>query len=232
MYPVAEKVHYGHGLGSLYYSRPLQIKRKIDRDLKMSSEQSCVVVQLKDGKYWVGETSDKEGYIKKLFSKKSAPAYVKKHAPVQVVEVSQKSCAEVVAGLMRVHGKRNVRGSSFVDPLSTGKKALINKELRRDFAASNCQGTLYALLLKNGTYFVGRTDDLPETLASYQEGMVKGVYLTKRAKSLFDEDRLVEEMMFNFGIDKVRGGSYRGTTLEPYQRETLTKKFDYAQAQK
>lgn len=188
-------------------------------------KQCCVVAKLRDGRYWVGTTCSHDRYSKDLASRKSAPVYVRKHGFVEVVDrIEDKTCEEVVLELMRVHGTRNVRGTTFPSPaLSAERKRRVKEGVYPDLQSSSCEKTLYALLMQDGTYFVCRE------LVSEVVSRSKSIYLSKRAKTLFDEDALVERLMFTFGVDMVRGGSYSDTVLSDAQREVLEKKFAYTQ---
>ena len=192
------------------------------------NKKCCVVAKLRGGKYWVGTTTSRERYVKDLASRKSAPAYVLKHGFVEVhLIVEDETCEKVVLEMMRLHGKQNVRGSTFPSAtLSVNKKKQITKNIYPHLEATKCATNLYALLLIDETYFICTAETKEEALANNSNA--KGVYMTKRAKTLFDEDALVEQLMFTFGVEKVRGGSY--SSLTEAQRSTLESKFAHVRS--
>lgn len=187
------------------------------------NKKCCVVAELRGGKYWVGTTTNRERYIKDLASRKSAPAYVVKHGFVAVsLVVEDSTCEKVVLEMMRLHGKQNVRGSTFpAATLSANKKQCVVQGIYPDFAATKCATNLYAVLLTDETFFICTAKTKEEALTLHPKA--QSIYLTKRAKTLFDEDALVEQLMFTFGVDKVRGGSYSSPSTE--QRVVLEGKF-------
>lgn len=94
--------------------------------------------------------------------------------------------------------------------------------------------TLYVLRLEHDCYYVGTTTNLKYRLEQHRNG--QGSVWTKKHKMLatvkvvenvgnFDEDKYVKIYMAEYGIDKVRGGSYVTTDLPDYQLLALKKEL-------
>lgn len=81
---------------------------------------------------------------------------------------------------------------------------------------------IYILKLKQGKYYIGKSDDPHKRFIEHVEG--RGAYWTKKYEPLeleriienaspFDEDKYTKEYMSIHGIENVRGGSYTSETL-------------------
>jgi GAG-polyprotein viral zinc-finger/GIY-YIG catalytic domain/Zinc knuckle len=84
--------------------------------------------------------------------------------------------------------------------------------------------TIYVLKLRDGKYYVGKTDNIERRYTQHLEG--KGSAWTTKYSPIkidktipnaspFDEDRYVKEYMAKYGVDNVRGGAYTQVTLQP-----------------
>ena len=76
---------------------------------------------------------------------------------------------------------------------------------------------IYVLKLADNNYYVGRTNDFENCLKQHIEGSGSewtkiyrfiDIYETHNSNDSFLEDMIVKKMMYRFGIDRVRGGSY------------------------
>jgi predicted GIY-YIG superfamily endonuclease len=93
---------------------------------------------------------------------------------------------------------------------------------------------IYALLLVEGKYYIGKTHNLDLRFQEHKSG--NGSEWTKKYKpisiiesyennSTFEEDVLTEKYMMKYGIDNVRGGSYNKIELEDWQIKYIEHKF-------
>jgi len=93
---------------------------------------------------------------------------------------------------------------------------------------------IYILELENGKYYVGKTNNIDRRIKEHQSG--NGSEWTKKYKfiklitvkdetSIFDEDKEVKEMMYQFKIDNVRGGSYSKIILTAEEISILNKEI-------
>jgi predicted GIY-YIG superfamily endonuclease len=89
---------------------------------------------------------------------------------------------------------------------------------------------VYALVLENGNYYIGRTSNLNQRLVQHRQDMASAWTRLHRmiridcvweADNDFMEDNIVREYMLSFGIDRVRGGSYSQVELSASQRQFL-----------
>lgn len=82
--------------------------------------------------------------------------------------------------------------------------------------------TIYILKLRDGKYYVGKSDNVQKRFEQHLEG--KGSAWTKKYSPIniekkipnaspFEEDRYVKEYMSKYGVDNVRGGSYTQISL-------------------
>lgn len=82
---------------------------------------------------------------------------------------------------------------------------------------------IYILKLRDGKYYVGKTDNVEHRFEQHLEG--KGSAWTKKYSPIkiektipnaspFDEDRYVKEYMSKHGVENVRGGAYSQIDLE------------------
>ena len=97
---------------------------------------------------------------------------------------------------------------------------------------------IYILKLKQGKYYIGKSDDPHKRFIEHVEG--RGAYWTKKYEPLeleriienaspFDEDKYTKEYMAKYGIDKVRGGSYVTGKLNKEQLAFLQREIWGAQ---
>ena len=97
---------------------------------------------------------------------------------------------------------------------------------------------IYILRLKEGKYYVGKTNDVYKRYKEHSIG--KGAEWTRRYTPLcvqtiirnaspFDEDRYVKEYMSKFGVDSVRGGSYSQMVLDDAQKSAIEKELRTAE---
>jgi len=93
---------------------------------------------------------------------------------------------------------------------------------------------IYALLLVEGKYYIGKTHNLELRFQEHKSG--NGSEWTKKYKpisimesynhhSTFEEDVLTKQYMMKYGIDNVRGGSYTKIELEEWQIKSLEHEF-------
>ena len=99
---------------------------------------------------------------------------------------------------------------------------------------SNMSTTIYVLRLEGGKYYVGKTDNVQRRYQEHLNG--KGSAWTRehspvklertiKGASVFDEDKIVKELMAKHGIDNVRGGAYVNKKLDAVQTEALTREL-------
>jgi len=93
---------------------------------------------------------------------------------------------------------------------------------------------IYVLKLKNGNYYVGKSDNPEKRFLEHISGSGSAwtrkyppVSLHKvfKMKSPLDEDHKVKKLMLKHGIDSVRGGSYSSISLSEEQKRALKKEF-------
>ena len=94
--------------------------------------------------------------------------------------------------------------------------------------------TIYVLRLKGGKYYVGKTDNVQRRYAQHVSGQGSAwtrehapvkLERTIKGASVFDEDKIVKELMAEHGIDNVRGGAYVNKKLDAVQTEALTREL-------
>lgn len=96
---------------------------------------------------------------------------------------------------------------------------------------------LYVLHLEDDYWYVGRTTNVERRVKDHFDG--RGASWTQRHKpielvmerdvvGLFDEDNKVKGLMIQYGIDKVRGGTYSMCDLPDYQTRALKAEFIHA----
>ena len=82
---------------------------------------------------------------------------------------------------------------------------------------------IYILKLKEGKYYIGKTNNIEKRWNEHITGNGSGftkkykpISLIKTIKSIshFDEDKYVKEYMSKYGIDNVRGGTYSNIDLD------------------
>lgn len=93
---------------------------------------------------------------------------------------------------------------------------------------------IYVLRLKEGKFYVGRTNNITRRYQEHRNGNASAwtrkyapVELNRTIKcaSTFDEDKIVKELMATYGIENVRGGVYVNITLDSTQMELLTREI-------
>jgi hypothetical protein len=93
---------------------------------------------------------------------------------------------------------------------------------------------IYILKLKDGNYYVGKTNNVEKRFLEHMSG--KGSVWTIKYEPIeiekvipnsspFDEDRYVKEYMYKFGFNKVRGGTYVTEKLDESQEYNLKKEI-------
>ena len=98
--------------------------------------------------------------------------------------------------------------------------------------------SIYILRLKNGKYYIGKSDNPLKRYQEHLEG--RGSVWTRQNKpvavvkvienaSPFDEDKYTKEYMSRYGVDNVRGGSYSSLRLDDVQEEALERELRGAQ---
>ena len=94
--------------------------------------------------------------------------------------------------------------------------------------------TIYVLRLLGDRYYIGKSDNVPKRyqqhLSGYGSAWTKKYPPIALAKTIpnashFDEDKVTKEYMSNYGIDKVRGGSYVEVNLDEFQTEALNREI-------
>ena len=102
---------------------------------------------------------------------------------------------------------------------------------------NNSKSTLYALILAEGMYYCGVTDNLDRRLLQHKNGEgaewtkkyhFVDLHYTKPLEHPLDEDNEVKKLMSQYGIDKVRGGSYSNIELTHEQLRTLRRELTHA----
>ena len=95
--------------------------------------------------------------------------------------------------------------------------------------------TIYILRLKQGRYYVGKTErDINIRLMEHKRE--NGSEWTRKYpvldlcekhenQSTFDEDKFVKKFMLNFGINMVRGGAYSSIRLKKIKRRLLRRNY-------
>ena len=101
---------------------------------------------------------------------------------------------------------------------------------------------VYVIALEDGCYYVGQTENLKRRLKEHAAGGAMASEWTKLhrpiepveaivehvVETVFDEDTVTKMCMREFGIDKVRGGSYSTPYLSPAQIALLEKELIHA----
>jgi predicted GIY-YIG superfamily endonuclease len=97
---------------------------------------------------------------------------------------------------------------------------------------------VYVLKLEEGKFYVGKSKDVDARLRYHRKGAnarawtakykpVPGddaIYYQEVMKHNTYEDAMTEKVMFDFGIENVRGGTYSQEKLPPHQVQTLEDK--------
>ena len=97
--------------------------------------------------------------------------------------------------------------------------------------------SLYILQLQDDCYYIGKSDNVNDRIQQHIDG--QGSVWTKLHKVVkieniinnidnFDEDKYVKRYMQQYGIDKVRGGSYSQIELDSNTLTILQKEIDSA----
>jgi predicted GIY-YIG superfamily endonuclease len=93
---------------------------------------------------------------------------------------------------------------------------------------------IYVLKLQGDKYYVGKSKDIVGRYQQHVNG--QGSSWTKKYKPIsllecksdvspFEEDKVVKEYMYKYGIDNVRGGSYTQISLDQVQQEALNREI-------
>ena len=93
---------------------------------------------------------------------------------------------------------------------------------------------IYILSLRGNKYYVGKSGNIPKRIGDHFKG--RGSYWTRKFKpievldivenkSLFTEDNVTKELMYKYGIDNVRGGSYSQIKLSECDLYCLKKEL-------
>jgi predicted GIY-YIG superfamily endonuclease len=93
---------------------------------------------------------------------------------------------------------------------------------------------VYSLLCDDDTYYIGKASNVEKRFRKHKSG--NGSLWTRTHTPLkiveirenvspFEEDKMVKEYMFKYGIDKVRGGSYIQLELNSCQLYTLKREL-------
>jgi hypothetical protein len=93
---------------------------------------------------------------------------------------------------------------------------------------------VYVLRLEGGKYYVGKSEDVLKRYKAHQNGL--GSLWTRKYSPIcilrvhpkvspFEEDKITKELMSEFGIDQVRGGSYSSLDLDREQYRTLEREI-------
>jgi len=135
--------------------------------------------------------------------------------------------------------------------LMLGVERVILDEIKnREGEEEECNGSgpcIYALACKDGYRYVGSTCNLDERLRQHQVGEASAwtrkhpameleyhSYLppaTPDEELYLQEDFWTKSLMLEYGIEKVRGGSYTAVTLSEHQLETLQLELRHAKGE-
>lgn len=94
--------------------------------------------------------------------------------------------------------------------------------------------TIYVLQLAGGYYYVGKSRDVSRRLEEHRRGegcawtskhALECELETRPARSRFDEDNVTKEYMDEYGIDRVRGGTYSQVVLDADSVRLLQKEL-------
>ena len=89
---------------------------------------------------------------------------------------------------------------------------------------------VYALGSNDNKYYVGRCDKFPLNIedvkvsTKFKPIKIVEVVMTNDP---FDEDKMVKKYMEKYGIDNVRGGSYKSTKLKKREIKVIRKEINY-----
>jgi predicted GIY-YIG superfamily endonuclease len=95
---------------------------------------------------------------------------------------------------------------------------------------------IYVLLLQDDCWYVGKTTDLQKRIDQHMNGdgalwtrIHRPIEVASSQKKVgyWDEDNKVKSLMLNYGIEKVRGGSYVLPELPEYQILALKTEFKH-----
>lgn len=109
-----------------------------------------------------------------------------------------------------------------------------NIAITHDTTTPISNNVIYVLKLEDGKYYVGRTTNLHRRMIEHRNG--NGSAWTKKYpmvelmqamehESPFYEDMIVKTMMFRYGIENVRGGSYAQTKLSEDMYHSLKREI-------
>lgn len=90
---------------------------------------------------------------------------------------------------------------------------------------------IYGLLLDSHKYYVGKTTNITRRIDEHKNGVdgsawtrkypMKEVIFMEKVKTKYDEDNKVKDLMKEYGVDNVRGGSYSQLILEESVKSLL-----------
>jgi predicted GIY-YIG superfamily endonuclease len=93
---------------------------------------------------------------------------------------------------------------------------------------------VYCLLCEDNTYYIGKASNVEKRFRKHKSGNgslwtrthapIKIIEIRENV-SPFEEDKMVKEYMYNYGIDKVRGGSYIQIKLNSCQLYNLRREL-------
>jgi len=92
---------------------------------------------------------------------------------------------------------------------------------------------IYILRLENDKWYVGKSIEPEKSYQHHIQGCSKWTLIHKPLElykiiptsNTFDEDRYVKELMLEYGIDNVRGGSYNRIELSDYQYRLIQREL-------
>lgn len=97
--------------------------------------------------------------------------------------------------------------------------------------------TIYVLKLHGDKYYVGRTCNYDKRVNDHFHGygsewtrLHRPICVVRKQEtdSAFEEDKVVKEMMAQYGVENVRGGSYVRVHLSQQEKKLLKREIDMA----
>lgn len=185
-----------------------------------------VVIELKNGKYWIGKSANPESYKARIEEGKYTFQCIKDNGFVSIKIIKDMNHEDTIAFYVKKYGDDNIMYAD-KDKTQIDKEILVKTEENKN---------IYVLNLEDDCYYVGVTNNLNKTIKDHNDGVITewtilhkptDYYIYQPLKSILEEDYIVENIMLKFGIDKVRGGSYSSIDFDEFQKETLNRKFNY-----